>query len=122
MHVAAFQPPYVRKTDVPQDAVEHEREIIKQQLMNDEKNSKKPEQVLAKIAENKLGKFYEENCLLYQAFAKDPSVTVEQLIAQVAKKTATKLELVRFTKFVMGEGIEKRTDNLAEEVAKLSAK
>ncbi len=122
MHIAAFQPPYVRKTDVPQDAVEHEREIIKQQLMNDEKNSKKPEQVLAKIAENKLGKFYEENCLLYQAFAKDPSVTVEQLIAQVAKKTATKLELVRFTKFVMGEGIEKRTDNLAEEVAKLSAK
>lgn len=122
MHIAAFQPPYVRKTDVPADAVEHEREIIKQQLLNDEKNSKKPEQVLAKIAENKLGKFFEENCLLYQAFAKDPSVTVEQLIASVAKKTATKLELVRFTKFVMGEGIEKRTDNLAEEVAKLSAK
>lgn len=122
MHVAAFQPAYVRKTDVPQEAVDHEREIIKQQLLNDEKNSKKPEQVLAKIAENKLGKFFEENCLLYQAFAKDPSITVEQLVAATAKKTGAKLDVVRFTKFVMGEGIEKRTDNLAEEVAKLSAK
>lgn len=122
MHIAAFQPPYVRKTDVPQEAVDHEREIIKQQLLNDEKNKKKPEQVLAKIADNKLGKFFEENCLLYQAFAKDPSITVEQLVAQTAKKTGAKLEVVKFTKFVMGEGIEKRTDNLAEEVAKLSAK
>ena len=122
MHIAAFQPPYVRKTDVPQEAVDHEREIIKQQLINDEKNKKKPEQVLAKIAENKLGKFFEENCLLYQAFAKDPSITVEQLVAATAKKTGAKLDVVRFTKFVMGEGIEKRSDNLAEEVAKLSAK
>ncbi|MBD5132267.1 MAG: elongation factor Ts [Clostridiales bacterium] len=122
MHIAAFQPPYVRKTDVPAEAVDHEREIIKQQLLNDEKNSKKPEQVLAKIAEGKLGNFYKENCLLYQAFAKDPSVTVEQYVEATAKKTGTKLEIVRFTKFVMGEGIEKRTDNLAEEVAKLSAK
>ena len=122
MHIAAFQPPYVRKSDVPQEAVDHEREIIKQQLLNDEKNSKKPEQVLAKIAENKLGKFFEENCLLYQAFAKDPSITIEQLVGSTAKKTGTKLEVVRFTKFVMGEGIEKRTDNLAEEVAKLSGK
>ncbi len=122
MHIAAFQPPYVRKTDVPQESVDHEREIIHQQLLNDEKNSKKPEQVIAKIAENKLGKFFEENCLLYQAFAKDPSITVEQLVNQTAKKTGTTLEVVRFSKFVMGEGIEKRTDNLAEEVAKLSAK
>ncbi len=120
MHIAAFQPPYVRKTDVPQSAVDHERDIIKQQLLNDEKNKNKPEQVLIKIADNKLGKFYEENCLLYQAFAKDPSVTVEQLVAATAKKTGTKLDVVRFTKYVMGEGIEKRTDNLAEEVAKLS--
>lgn len=122
MHIAAFQPPYVRKEDVPQEAVDHEREIIKQQLLNDEKNSKKPEQVLAKIAENKLGKFFEDNCLLYQAFAKDPSITVEQLVAATAKKTGTKLDIVRFVKFVMGEGIEKRSDNLAEEVAKLSGK
>ncbi len=122
MHIAAFQPPYVRKSDVPDSAVDHEREIIKQQLLNDEKNKNKPEQVLVKIADNKLGKFFEENCLLYQAFAKDPSVTVEQLVAQTAKKTGAKLDVVKFTKFVMGEGIEKRTDNLAEEVAKLSAK
>ncbi|MDE6965606.1 MAG: translation elongation factor Ts [Clostridiales bacterium] len=121
MHIAAFQPPYVRKSDVPQDAVDHEREIIKQQLMNDEKNKNKPENVLAKIAEGKLGNFYKENCLLYQAFAKDPSITVEQLVEATAKKTGAKLDVVRFTKFVMGEGIEKRTDNLAEEVAKLSA-
>ncbi len=122
MHIAAFQPPYIRKDDVPAADVEHEREIIHQQLLNDEKNSKKPEQVIAKIAENKLGKFFEENCLLYQAFAKDPSITVEQLIGSTAKKTGTKLNIVRFTKYVMGEGIEKRTDNLAEEVAKLSSK
>lgn len=122
MHIAAFQPPYVRKSDVPQADVEHEREIIHQQLLNDEKNKKKPEQVLVKIAENKLGKFFEENCLLYQAFAKDPSVTVEQYLAAASKKTGVKLDVVRFTKFVMGEGIEKRSDNLAEEVAKLSAK
>ncbi len=120
MHIAAFQPPYVRKSDVPQSAVDHERDIIKQQLANDEKNKNKPEQVLVKIADNKLGKFFEENCLLYQAFAKDPSITVEQLVAATAKKTGAKLEIVRFAKYVMGEGIEKRTDNLAEEVAKLS--
>lgn len=122
MHIAAFQPPYVRKTDVPQADVDREREIIKQQLLNDEKNKSKPEQVLVKIADNKLGKFFEENCLLYQAFAKDPSITVEQLVAATAKKTGAKLEVARFTKYVMGEGIEKRTDNLAEEVAKLSSK
>ena len=122
MHIAAFQPPYVRKEDVPQKDVEHEREIIHQQLLNDEKNSKKPEKVIAMIAENKLGKFFEENCLLYQAFAKDPSITVEQLVNSTAKKTGTKLNVVRFTKYVMGEGIEKRTDNLAEEVAKLAQK
>ena len=58
--------------------------------------------------------------MLYQAFAKDPSITVEQLVAATAKKTGAKLEIVRFAKYVMGEGIEKRTDNLAEEVAKLS--
>ncbi|MDE7463511.1 MAG: translation elongation factor Ts, partial [Clostridiales bacterium] len=122
MHIAAFQPLYVSKTDVPQDAVDHEREIIKQQLKNDEKLANKPEQALAKITEGKLGKFFEENCLLYQAFAKDPSITVEQLVAQTAKNTGAKLEVLRFVKFVMGEGIEKRTDNLAEEVAKLSGK
>ena len=122
MHIAAFQPPYIRKTDVPEDAVEHERSIIHQQLLNDEKNKNKPEQVLVKIADNKLGKFFEENCLLYQAFFKDPSLTIEQYIAACAKKTGVKLELTRFTKFVMGEGIEKRTDNLAEEVAKMSGK
>lgn len=122
MHIAAFQPPYVRKGDVPQEAVDKEREIIKQQLLNDEKNKNKPEGVLLKIADNKLGKFYEENCLLYQAFAKDPSITVEQLVASASKKVGVKLDVVRFVKFVMGEGIEKRSDNLAEEVAKLSAK
>lgn len=122
MHIAAFQPPYVKKEDVPQDLVEHEREIIHQQLLNDENAKKKPEQVLVKIAENKLGKYFEENCLLYQPFAKDPSITVEKLVATTAKTVGVSLEVVRFSKFVMGEGIEKRTDNLAEEVAKLSAK
>ncbi|MCH5160477.1 MAG: elongation factor Ts [Clostridiales bacterium] len=122
MHIAAFQPPYIRKEDVPQDQIEHERSIIKQQLANDPKNSKKPEHIIATIAENKLGKFFEENCLLYQAFAKDPSITVEQLVASTAKKTGTKLDVARFAKYVMGEGIEKRTDNLAEEVAKLANK
>lgn len=122
MHVAAFQPPYLGKSDVPASEVDHEREIIHQQLLNDEKNKNKPEQVLAKIAENKLGKFYEQNCLLYQPFAKDPSVTVEQLVGSVAKSVGVKLEVVKFVNYVLGEGIEKRSDNLAEEVAKLSAK
>ncbi len=122
MHIAAFQPAYISKSDVPQDAVDHEREIVKQQLKNDPKLANKPEQALAKITEGKLGKFFEENCLLYQAFAKDPSITVEQLVAQTAKKTGAKLDVARFSKFVMGEGIEKRSDNLAEEVAKLANK
>ncbi len=122
MHIAAFQPAYVRKTDVPESDVAHEREIITQQLKNDPKLANKPEQALTKITEGKLGKFYEENCLLYQAFAKDPSITVEQLVAQTAKNVGAKLEIARFAKFVMGEGIEKRTDNLADEVAKLAGK
>ncbi|MCH5162960.1 MAG: elongation factor Ts [Clostridiales bacterium] len=122
MHIAAFQPTYVSKAEVPQEALNKEREIITQQLKNDPKLANKPEMALAKITEGKLGKFYEENCLLYQAFAKDPSITVEQLVAQTAKTVGAKLEVLRFSKFVMGEGIEKRSDNLAEEVAKLSGK
>lgn len=122
MHIAAFQPPFIRESDVPQADIEREREIIHQQLLNDEKNSKKPANVLEKIAEGKLKNFFKENCLLYQAFAKDPSITVEQLVEQMAKKVGVKLEITRFAKFVMGEGIEKRSDNLAEEVAKLANK
>lgn len=122
LHIAAFSPMYLDKASVPQSAIDHETEIIKLQLKNDPKMSAKPDEVLSKIAQGKLGKFYSENCALEQPFVKDPSMTLGAYIAQVAKSEGAKVSIARFACLVMGEGLEKRCDDLAAEVQKLSNK
>lgn len=121
MHIAAFGPRFIYNDEVPAEEVAHEREILKAQAMNDPKNANKPAAVLEKMTEGRIGKFYKEICLIDQDFAKDPSITISALVAAQAKKLGTTITLKRFTRFVMGEGLEKKNENFAEEIAKMSS-
>ncbi len=119
MHIAAFAPKYLYNEEVPAEEIDHEKEILKIQALNDPKNANKPEMVLNKMIEGRLGKFFKEVCLIDQDFAKDASITIRQLVDGFAKKTGTQIKLKKFTRFVMGEGLEKKSENFAEEVAKM---
>ena len=114
LHIAASAPKYVSKEEVDASVVEKEREILRAQVINE---GKKPE-FADKIVEGKIEKFYKEVCLLEQDFVKDPSITISQLISNAILKIGEKISVRRFARFVMGEGLEKRQDNLAEEVKK----
>ena len=118
MQIAALNPRFWVTSQVDQATLDEEKKIMMVQMANDPKMASKPEQVREKIVMGKLNKFYEENCLLQQAFVKDGSVTVEQYMAQSAKAlggTITFKDAIRFEK---GEGIEKKQENFAEEIAK----
>jgi len=114
MQVAAANPQYVSRKDVPASVVEHEKSIYREQA----KASGKPEKILDKIAEGKLEKFYGDFCILEQAFIKDPDRKVGQLLQEAGKAAGTAIELKSFVRFQVGEGMEKRSDDLAAEVAK----
>lgn len=119
MQIAALNPTYLRKEEVPAEAVAHEKEILVAQAKEDPKNAGKPEQVLEKMVEGRLNKkFYQDACLLQQPFVKDGSMTVEQYVKDVAKQLGGKIEVLSFVRFEKGEGIEKRQENFAEEIAK----
>ncbi len=113
LHVAFAKPQYKDASEVSADTIEKEKEILKKEVMNEGK----PEAIAEKIVLGKIKKFYEENCLMEQKFVKDDSVTIKELIAQAAK-TAGSIELKEFCFFVMGQGIEKKSEDLSEEVAK----
>ena len=119
MHVAAADPRFTRREDVPADVLDKEREITREQLKNDPKNSGKPEEVLTKIVEGRLNKFYEENVLLDQPFVKDPSKTIGELVAEKIGSIKENIAVRRFTRYKMGEGIEKKQDDFAAEVASM---
>ncbi len=119
MHIAASAPRYVRREDVPDDVLNKEREILREQLKNDPKNAGKPEEVLSKIIEGRLNKFYEENVLLDQPFVKDPSKTVGELIIEKIASIKENISIRRFTRYKMGEGIEKKQSDFAAEVASM---
>ncbi|MEZ5425185.1 MAG: translation elongation factor Ts [Pyrinomonadaceae bacterium] len=121
MHIAATDPKYVRREEVPADALEKEREILREQLKNDEKNANKPAEVIEKIIEGRIGKFYEENVLVDQPFVKDPAKTVGDLVTEKIASIKENISIRRFTRYKMGEGIEKKTDDFAEEVASLAS-
>ena len=106
MQIAAARPEYVRKEEVPEERVSKEMEILKAQTMNEGK----PEAIAEKIVQGRIGKFYEEICLVDQAFVKDPNKKVSQLLSE------TDSEVVAFARFEKGEGIEKEETNFAEEV------
>jgi len=119
MHVAAAEPRYVSQQDVPTEALEKEREIARAQARNDPKNANKPDQVIDKIVEGRLHKFYEENVLLDQPFVKDPAKTVSELVTDKIAKTGEKITIRRFTRYKMGEGLERREEDFGGEVASL---
>lgn len=119
MHIAASSPSYVRREEVPQNVVDKEREIALEQLKNDPKNASKPEEVMAKIVEGRLNKFFEEVALLEQPFVKDPAKTVGELITEKIGTIKENISVRRFTRYKMGEGLEKKTDDFAAEVASM---
>lgn len=117
MQVAAMRPMYTCAAVVPADVVEHERAICMAQLKEDPKMASKPEQVLGKIIEGKIKKYYSEVCLAEQAFVKDGDVTVAKYIENTAKGLGGSIKLVNFVRYEKGEGLEKKEDNFADEVA-----
>ena len=119
MHVAAAEPKYVSQQDVPTEELNKEREIARAVAQNDPKNANKPEQVLDKIVEGRLHKFYEENVLLDQPFVKDPAKTVGELVTDKVAKTGEKITIRRFTRYKMGEGLERKEEDFGGEVASL---
>jgi elongation factor Ts len=119
MHIAALDPKYVNREEVPADIIGKEREILLEQLKNDPKNASKPEDVLNKIIEGRLNKFYEENVLLDQPFVKDPAKTIGDLVKEKVASIKENISVRRFTRYKMGEGIEKKQDDFAAEVASM---
>ena len=119
MHIAATDPLYNTRADVPDADLAKEREILWEQLKNDPKNAGKPEDVLQKIIEGRLNKFYEENVLLDQPFVKDPAKTVGDLVTEKIASIKENITVRRFARFKMGEGIEKKQDDFAAEVASM---
>ena len=119
MHIAASDPRYSTRDEVPAAELDKEREIMREQLKNDPKNANKPEDVLSKIIEGRLNKFYEENVLVDQPFVKDPSKTIGELVAEKIGSIKENISIRRFTRYKMGEGIEKKTDDFAAEVASM---
>ena len=122
LQAAAMKPQYLNPAVVPAEVVANEKAIIESQIKNDEKNAKKPEKVIAMMVEGKLNKFYSTNCLTEQEYVKDGSLTVAKYLASVAKEIGEEFNLVDFVMYEKGEGLEKREDNFAEEIAKLTAK
>jgi elongation factor Ts len=119
MHVAASDPRYTNRDEVPADVLDKEREITREQLKNDPKNANKPDDVLAKIVDGRLNKFYEEKVLVDQPFVKDPSKTIGELVIEKIASIKENITIRRFTRYKMGEGIEKKQDDFAAEVASM---
>lgn len=119
MQIAAMSPAYLDEASVPADVLAHEKEITKAQLVEDPKMAGKPEQVLAKIVDGKIVKYFKENCLLDQAFVKDGDMNVAKYVASVAKELGADIKVTGFIRYAKGEGLEKREDDFAAEVASM---
>ncbi len=114
LQIAAANPLYLTKEDVPADVLEKEKEILKAQAIEEGK----PEKIVEKMVEGRIKTYYDENCLLCQKFVKDPSKTIEQLVIEATAAIGEKISVRRFARFEMGEGLQKKSENLADEVAK----
>ena len=112
LHIAAARPLYVTEEEVPVDVLNHEKEILRAQALNEGK----PEAIVDKMIEGRVRKFYEEVCLLDQLFVKDPSKTIKDIVNDAILTIGEKISIRRFTRYEMGEGLEKRSDNFADEV------
>lgn len=116
MHIAAAKPAYVNIEDVPAEEVEKEKEVLKAQALNEGK----PANIVEKMVEGRVKKYYKDVVLTQQAFVKNPDQTIDQLISEATLQIGEKISIRRFTRYEMGEGLEKREDNLADEVAKMT--
>lgn len=119
MQIAAVNPQYIAPENVPAEVVDKEKAILTEQLHNDEKNKNKPANIIEKIVSGRINKFYEEVCLLKQAFVKDGDINVEKYVANTAKALGGDIKVASFVRFEKGEGLEKREDNFADEVASM---
>lgn len=115
MQIAALNTPYLTRDDVPAEVIDHEKEVMRQQVINEGK----PEAIADKIVMGKINKFYKENCLVDQEFVKDNKLTVAQYTKNTAKELGGNIDIVKFVRFEKGEGIEKRQDDFAAEVASM---
>ncbi|NMA68619.1 MAG: translation elongation factor Ts [Desulfitobacterium sp.] len=114
LHIAAANPQYLRVEDIPEEVLEHEKNILRAQALNEGK----PEKIVEKMVEGRISKFYKDVCLMEQAFVKDPDVTINDLILEKTAKIGERIVIRRFTRYEMGEGLEKRVDDFAAEVMK----
>jgi len=112
MQIAAASPLYVRREEVPQEALDKEREILTAQALNEGK----PANIVQKMVEGRLNKYYEEYCLMEQVFVKDPDKTISQLVNEKVATIGENITIRRFARFELGEGLEKKQENFAEEV------
>src|SRR6267154_703897 len=119
MHIAAAEPRHISRDEVTAATLDKEREISRAQAKNDPKNANKPDQVIDKIVDGRLNKFYEEFVLLDQPFIKEPAKTVAELVTEKVAKTGERITIRRFTRYKMGEGLERRGDDFGGEVASL---
>ena len=122
MQAAAMRPSFMDKSEVDEATLAKEKEILMAQAIEENKTAKKPkpEAILEKMVMGRIGKYYEENCLLQQAFVKENKISVEKHIAAVAKELGGEIKLVKYDRFEKGEGIEKRVDDFAAEVASMA--
>lgn len=119
MQIAAVNPTYLNEAAVPADVLDKEKEILLAQISNDPKLANKPEQVKVKMVEGKIGKYFKENCLVDQQFVKDPDLTVAKYTENTAKELGGEISIVKYVRFEKGEGIEKRVDDFAAEIASM---
>ena len=113
LQIAAANPSYVTVDEVPADVIEKEKEILRAQAIEEGK----PEKIIEKMVEGRIKTFYDENCLLCQKFVKDPSKTIEQLVTDAIATIGENISIRRFARFEMGEGLQKKSENLADAVA-----
>lgn len=120
MQIAAMSPDYLDEASVPAEVIEHEQGILAAQMKEDPKMASKPEAVLAKIAAGKMGKYYKENCLVEQEFVRSDIFqgSVKGYVESVAKELGTEIKVNSFIRMMKGDGLEKREENFAEEIAK----
>lgn len=114
MQIAATKPEYIKREEVPQEAIEKEKEILRVQALNEGK----PVNIVDKMVEGRIDKYYKEVCLLEQPFIKDPDKTVQQLLTEKVATIGENINIRRFVRFEKGEGLEKKEENFAEEVMK----
>ena len=119
MQIAALSPAYLDEASVPAEVIEKEKEILTAQIQNDEKLKNKPAQIIAKMVDGRISKYYKENCLVDQAFVKNGDMTVGQYTAEMAKTLGGSIKITGFVRYEKGEGLEKRSDNFADEVASM---